>query len=84
MLTHTLHAVSQRASEALHCGRAEEARTLHPKRQRLHLHLSRPRLIIYHFKQEGLTLAASQQPLLLQLWTRCHIEGRRETEPVQV
>lgn len=31
------------------------------------------RLIIYHFKQESLTLTASQQPLLQQLWTSCHL-----------
>lgn len=39
------------------------------------------RLIIYHFKQESLTLTASQQPLLLQLWTSGHsVEDSEKTD----
>ncbi|KAL7387520.1 hypothetical protein ABVT39_024823 [Epinephelus coioides] len=42
------------------------------------------RLIIYHFKQESLTLTASQQPLLQPLWTSRHsVEGPRRNKPVQ-
>ena len=51
-----------------------------PKWQRLLLHLSWPRLIIYHFKQGSLTLQASQQPLLQQLWTGCQSAEDEETQ----
>lgn len=83
--THT-HITSRQVSKAFHCEWAggERGRCM-SKMTKVAFTPVTARLIIYHFKQESMTLTASQQSLLQQLWMSCHsVEGREKNRPVQV